>query len=38
MTQFAIPGGIIQKVLNRTKTAGKIKKVIEGIKGSNKRK
>jgi hypothetical protein len=38
MTQFAIPGGIIQKVLNRTKTAGKIKKVIEGIKGSNKKK
>lgn len=26
MTQFAIPGGIIQKVLNRTKTVGKIKK------------
>ena len=38
MTQFAIPGGIIQKVLNRTKTVGKIKKIIDGIKGGNKRK
>ena len=38
MTQFAVPGGIIQKVINRTKTAGQIKKVIEGIKGSNKKK
>ena len=38
MTQFAIPGGIIQKVLNRTKTVGQIKKVIDGIKGGNKRK
>ena len=26
MTQFAVPGGIIQKVLRRTKTAGQIKK------------
>ena len=26
MTQFGIPGGIIQKVLNRTKTVGQIKK------------
>ena len=38
MTQFAIPGGIIQKVLGRTKTVGKIKKVIEGIQGGKKRK
>jgi hypothetical protein len=38
MTQFGVPGGIIQKVVNRTKTAGKIKKVIEGIKGSKTRK
>ena len=38
MTQFAIPGGVIQKVLNRTKTVGKIKKVIEGVKGSRKKK
>jgi len=38
MTQFGVPGGIIQKVVNRTKTAGKIKKTIEGIKGSKKRK
>ena len=38
MTQFAIPGGIIQKILRRTKTVGQIKKVIDGIKGGNKRK
>ena len=38
MTQFAIPGGIIQKVLRRTKTVGQIKKIINGIKGGNKRK
>jgi hypothetical protein len=38
MTQFGVPGGLIQKVVNRTKTAGKIKKTIEGIKGSKKRK
>ena len=38
MTQFAVPGGIIQKVLRRTKTAGKIKKIIEGIKGSKTKK
>ena len=38
MTQFGVPGGVIQKVVNRTKTAGKIKKTIEGIKGSKKRK
>ena len=38
MTQFAIPGGIIQKVLNRTKTVGKIRNIIKGIKGGNKRK
>ena len=38
MTQFAIPGGIIQKVLNRTKTVGKIRKVVDGIKGGKKRK
>jgi hypothetical protein len=30
--------GLIQKVINRTKTAGKIKKAIEGIKGSKTRK
>jgi len=38
MTQFAVPGGIIQKVLRRTKTAGQIKKIIEGIKGSKTKK
>ena len=38
MTQFAVPGGIIQKVLRRTKTAGKIKKIIAGIKGSKAKK
>ena len=38
MTQFAIPGGIIQKVLNRAKTVGQIKKIIDGIKGGNKEK
>jgi len=38
LTQFGVPGGLIQKVINRTKTAGKIKKAIEGIKGSKKRK
>ena len=32
MTQFAVPGGIIQKVLTRTKTLGQIKKLIKGIK------
>jgi hypothetical protein len=38
LTQFGVGGGLIQKVINRTKTAGKIKKAIEGIKGSKKRK
>jgi hypothetical protein len=38
MTQFAIPGGIIQKVLRRTKTAGQIKSLINKIKGTNTRK
>ena len=38
MTQFAVPGGIIQKVIRRTKTAAQIKKIIEGIKGTKARK
>jgi len=38
MTQFAIPGGVIQKVLRRTKTAGQIKNVINKIKGSTTKK
>jgi hypothetical protein len=38
LVQFGVPGGLIQKVINRTKTAGKIKKAIEGIKGSKTRK
>ena len=38
MTQFAVPGGIIQKVIRRTKTAGQIKKIIAGIKGTKAKK
>ena len=38
MTQFAIPGAIIQKVLRATKTVGQINKIINGIKGANTRK
>ena len=38
LTQFGVPGGLIQKVVNRTKTAGRLKKTIEGIKGSKKKK
>ena len=38
MTQFAVPGGIIQKVLRRTKTAGQIKGLINKIKGANTKK
>ena len=38
MTQFAVPGGIIQKVIRRTKTAAQIKKIIEGIKGTKAKK
>ena len=38
MTQFGIPGGLIQKVIGRTKTAGRLKKTIESIKGANKKK
>ena len=38
MVQFAIPGGIIQKVLRRTKTVGQIKSIINKIKGSNTKK
>jgi hypothetical protein len=36
MTQFAIPGGIIQKVLTRTKTLGQIKKLTTKMLGKNK--
>jgi hypothetical protein len=38
MTQFAIPGGIIQKVLRRTKTAGQIKSIINKIKSPTGKK
>jgi len=38
LTQFGVPGAIIQKIVNRTKTAGRLKKAIEKIKGANKRK
>ena len=38
MTQFGVPGSIIQKVIGRTKTAGRLKKTIEAVKGANKKK
>ena len=38
MTQFAVPGGIIQKVLRRTKTAGQIKSIINKIKSPTGKK
>ena len=38
MTQFAVPGGIIQKVLRRTKTVGQIKSIINKIKSPTGRK
>ena len=38
MTQFAIPGGVIQKVLRGTKTVGQINKIIKGIKGAKTQK
>ena len=38
MTQFAIPGGVLQKVLRGTKTVGQINKIINGIKGAKTQK
>ena len=38
MTQFGIPGGLIQKVLSRTKFVGKLDDVISKIRGAKKRK
>ena len=38
MTQFAIPGGVIQKVLRSTKTVGQINKIINGMKGAKTKK
>ena len=38
MTQFGVPGSVIQKVIGRTKTAGRLKKTIEAVKGANKKK
>ena len=38
MTQFAVPGGVIQNIVNRIPKVAKIKKAISTIKGSKKRK
>ncbi len=38
MTQFGIPGGIIQKVVGRTKFVGKLDNVISKIRGGKKEK
>ena len=38
LTQFGVPGSIIQKVIGRTKVASRFKKTIEAVKGTNKRK
>ena len=38
MTQFGVPAGIFSKVLNRTKTAGRIKKTVDKIKNNKLRK
>ena len=38
MTQFGIPGGLISKVLSRTKLVGKIDNVISKIRGGKRRK
>ena len=38
MTQFGIPGGIIQKVVGRTKFVGKLDNVISKIRGGKRRK
>ena len=38
MVQFGIPGGVIQKVLNRTKTAGRLKKTVDKIKNNKLKK
>ena len=38
MTQFAVPGSIIQSVVNRIPKVAKVKKAISNIKGSKKRK
>ena len=32
LTQFGVPGGLISKILGRTKTAGRLKKTIDQIK------
>lgn len=32
LTQFGVPGAVIQKIVNRTKTAGRLKKAIEKLK------
>ena len=38
MTQFAVPGTVIQSVVNRIPKVAKVKKAISNIKGSKKRK
>jgi len=38
MTQFGVPGSIIQKVIGRTKLVGKLDNVISKIRGGKKRK
>jgi DNA-binding transcriptional regulator PaaX len=38
MVQFGIPGGLIQKVVSRTKTAGRLKKAVEKIKNNKLKK
>ena len=38
LTQFGVPGGVIQKIIGRTKTAGRFKKAIDKIKGAKTKK
>ena len=38
LTQFGVPGGLISKILGRTKTAGRLKKTIDQIKGAKTKK
>ena len=38
MTQFAVPGTVVQSIVNRIPKVAKVKKAIETIKGSKKRK
>ena len=38
LTQFGVPGGLISKIVGRTKTAGRLKKTIDQIKGAKTKK